>query len=369
MQLKNILYFIIFFIVVLPPASQAQIKKDTSKKRSDTSVIITKKKIDSPKKRSGTDTARVIRNRIIPAAADTSKRRKTDTPAVTNGNAQTNNIPATANKEITDTLSSELSIDSADKEDSMPQISYRNIESELLARNRFVNVKDPPAFFLQEERVSHGKEFLFYSICAIVLLLGIFKSFYRSYFNNLFRVFFNTSLRQSQLAEQLLQAKLPSFILNIFFTITMGVYIWLLLKNFHPVSVVSSKLLLPFCIAAVACLYFIKYCILKFVGWLSEISETTNNYIFVIFLVNKITGIILVPFIILLAFAMPSWISSIARISILVTGLFFLSRYVKSYAVIQRKISVHPFHFLLYIAGAEIIPLFIIYKLTMDYLI
>jgi hypothetical protein len=369
MQMKNILYFIIFFIVMLPAASQAQIKKDTSKKRSDTSAIIKKKKVDSAKKRSAVDTARVIRKRIIPAAADTSKRRRVDSPEITNGNAQTNNIPATANKEITDTLAADSLIDSSEKEDSIAQISYRNIENEVLSRNRFINVKDPPAFFVQEERASHGKEFLFYSICAIVLILGIFKSFYRSYFNNLFRVFFNTSLRQSQLAEQLLQAKLPSFILNIFFTITMGVYIWLLLKNFHPVTIVSSQLLLPLCIAAIACLYVIKYCILKFVGWLSEISETTNNYIFVIFLVNKITGIILVPFIILLAFAMPSWTGSIARISILVTGLFFLSRYVKSYSVIQRKIAVHPFHFVLYIAGAEIIPLFIIYKLTMDYLI
>jgi hypothetical protein len=204
---------------------------------------------------------------------------------------------------------------------------------------------------------------------TIVLIIGIFKIFYRNYFNNLFRVFFNTSLRQTQLADQLLQAKLPSFILNIFFTITAGVYIWLLFTHFHPPRQISSKLLLPFCILGVALIYFLKYCLLKFMGWISDVSQATDNYIFVIFLVNKITGIVLIPFIILLAFPVPGWPNSVATISILIVGLFFLSRYVKGYGVVEKKLPLNPLHFIIYIVGIEVVPLLIMYKVAVDYLI
>ncbi len=250
-----------------------------------------------------------------------------------------------------------------------PPKAYRDITAEILVKNKFINVKDKPVYFVTETRQPKGKEFLFYALCIVILILGLFKTFYSQYFNNLFRVFFNTSLRQTQLTDQLMQAKLPSFILNIFFTLTAGMYIWILFIHFHPPRLINSRILLPFCIVSVAIIYFSKFCLLKFMGWVSDIRQATDNYIFVLFLVNKITGILLVPFVILLAFAMPQWVNAITTVSLLVLGLFFLSRYVKSYGVIERKLPINPLHFLIYILGAEIAPLMIIYKVAMDYLI
>ncbi len=241
--------------------------------------------------------------------------------------------------------------------------------NKLLSRNKFVNIKDPPVYFIEQPHSPSGKEFMFYTLCAVLLILGLFKTFFPAYFKNLFRVYFNTSLRQTQLSDQLEQARFPSFLLNIFFTITAGIYIWLLFNYFHPPRFISSRLLLPACILSVAALYLIKFCLIKFMGWVSDIRETTNNYIFAIFLVNKITGIVLVPVIILLAFLKREWLPDIINISFMVLGLFFLSRYIKSYGAIERKIPVNTFHFILYIAGAEIIPLFILYKVAIDYLI
>jgi hypothetical protein len=238
-----------------------------------------------------------------------------------------------------------------------------------LLKNKFINIKGQPVSFIEMPHQPSGKEFLFYTLCVVLLILAIFKTIFTGYFKNLFRVYFNTSLRQTQLADQLEQAKLPSFIMNIFFTITTGIYIWLLFNHYHPPRLISSKLLLPFCILSVATLYFIKFCLLKFMGWVSDIPETTNNYIFAIFLVNKIIGIILVPIIILLAFLNTQWLPVITNISIMIFGLFFLSRYIKSYGAIERKFPLNPFHFIIYIAGAEIIPLLLIYKLAVDYLI
>ena len=161
-------------------------------------------------------------------------------------------------------------------------------------------------------------------MCIVVFILGIFKTFYRGYFNNLFRVFFNTSIRQTQLTDQLLQAKLPSFILNIFFAISAGFYVWLLFKHYHPPRLINNQLLLPFCILGIGALYFVKYCILKFIGWMSGMQQAADNYIFVIFLVNKITGIVLVPFIILLAFCNTALDKLYSNFFFIGSGFIFL---------------------------------------------
>ncbi len=203
----------------------------------------------------------------------------------------------------------------------------------------------------------------------MVLILGLFKTFYNGYFNNLFKVFFNTSIRQTQLTDQLMQARLPSFILNIFFAISVGFYIWLLFKHYQPPRLINSELLLPFCILGIGALYFVKYCILKFMGWMSGMQQAADNYIFVIFLVNKITGVVLLPFVILLAFSLPLWTNVIVVFSLLLIGLFFLSRYVKIYGILEYRFPLNPFHFMVYVTAVEILPLLIVYKLVVDYII
>ncbi len=71
--------------------------------------------------------------------------------------------------------------------------SYHSIINDLLSSNKFINVKDAPFYFIAEKKQFAGKEFVFYILFSVVLILAIFKTFYNSYFNNLFRVFFNTS--------------------------------------------------------------------------------------------------------------------------------------------------------------------------------
>jgi Domain of unknown function (DUF4271) len=248
-------------------------------------------------------------------------------------------------------------------------ISYQAIVDSLLRANRFINVSKPPVYFTVTERKRRGKEMVFYSLCVVLLIFGLFKTFYNGYYNNLFRVFFNTSIRQTQLTDQLLQATLPSFILNIFFAISIGFYLWLLFKNYNPPRLFNNELLLPICIAGVGALYFVKYVVLKFIGWMSGMTQTADSYIFVIFLVNKVTGIALLPFIVLLAFSQSPWTGYITIFSVLTLGLFFLSRYVKAFGFLEYRFPMEPLHFIIYVIAMEVLPILILYKVLVDYII
>jgi hypothetical protein len=233
-----------------------------------------------------------------------------------------------------------------------------------LKKNKFLDAELPPVSLAAKERTRPGKEFLFYLLGIFILLLAMFKVFYTKYFNNIFRVFFNTSLRQNQLTDLLLQAKLPSLIFNIFFVISAGLYAWLVLENYQLLKEGHNYILIGLSILFVAVIYFGKFVSLKIIGWVSGTSTAIDQYIFVIFLINKIIGILLIPFIILLAFAPASWSFVIIIISFCIIGILFLLRYLRSYGLLQNQLKINAFHFILYILGMEVLPILLIYKLA-----
>jgi hypothetical protein len=234
--------------------------------------------------------------------------------------------------------------------------------------NRFLNTSTQSISLYIDLRKRKNNDSLFYLIAGIVLMLALFRFFYSRYFTNLFRVFFNTSLRQSQLTDQLLQAKLPSLLFNLFFVLSGGVYVYIVLLYYGLIDDTNRWLMIGASVLVLALIYLIKYCTLKFTGWVTGLVEATDTYVFVIFLINKIIGVFLIPFIIILAFADPVISRVAVTVSLLCVGLFLLIRIFRSYGLLQNQLKISGFHFLLYIAGIEVIPLLLIYKGLMLYL-
>lgn len=293
-------------------------------------------------------------------------------------NAQSDSDTSSLRPSRVGTLSKDSSIKASSLKDSSVLYSARKDSTgkdstvhsyeKLIGQNQYLHLSTPSTYVLIKERRNGGKEYLFYAIAILVLFIGLFKAFYARYFNTIFRVYFNTSLRQNQLTDILLQSKLPSLIFNILFCVTGGVYFWLMLTTFNSSMEGKGFMLLPASILGLGIIYIGKLCFIKFLGWISGTSETADSYIFIIFLINKIIGIFLIPFVILLAFCPLDWKISVGYISIGVAALLFLSRYIRSYELLRRKISIQGFHFLLYLLGAEVIPLVIVAKTILSIL-
>jgi hypothetical protein len=232
----------------------------------------------------------------------------------------------------------------------------------LFSQHKFLNTSGKPTEIAVRFKKVKSKDVFFYLITTLLLLLGVLKFFYNRYFNTIFRVFFNTSLRQSQLSDQLLQAKLPSLFFNLFFVICGGVYSYFLLRHYGYINESPLWMPLGFCILILGIIYLVKYSTLKFTGWVTGYKETTDTYVFIIFLICKILGIILLPFIILMVFTDAPVAAAAALSSLLVIGFVILLRFFRSFGLLQNQLKISKFHFLLYIAGVEVIPLLLIYK-------
>lgn len=216
-------------------------------------------------------------------------------------------------------------------------------------------------------RQSIGKEWLFYYLVLLFIIFAILRRAFPKYFGDLFRLFFRTTLKQRQIREQLMQTPLPSILLNGFFVLSAGLYISFLFQFFHLDPTGNFWLLYLYCCGALTGIYFVKFIVLKFSGWLFNVPEAANAYVFVVFIINKMIGLLLLPFLLMLAFSDGDIYMAIMSLSwCLVSGLL-IYRFILAYGALRNLVKVNLFHFLIYLAAFEIVPLLLIYKALLSY--
>jgi len=244
-------------------------------------------------------------------------------------------------------------------------ITYDSAFRKIILQNRFLNAEGTPVAMQDKIKHQPTDDLMFYILVSIMIVLAVLSYLYFQYFNNLFRVFSNVPLRQGQLTDQLLQAKLPSLLFNVLFTITGGIYIYLMFRYYHTVPKLKTVPLMLFCIVLLSAIYVGKFLSLKFTGWLTGYNDVTNTYLFVIFLINKIAGILLLPFIIIMAFSDSGLVSASIGISFVFICLLIMLRFYRSYGLLKTQLKISSLNFLVYIVGLEVVPLLLIYKSLM----
>jgi hypothetical protein len=242
---------------------------------------------------------------------------------------------------------------------------FDSIYSRLL-NNPFIT-KAKPIYLIVHERERGYKDEIFYLICGLLLFLAFIKLVFSRYFKNVFRLFFQPAFRQKQTREQLQQNNLPSLLLNLFFIFSAGTYITFLIEYYHPTDI-GFWWLLVYTNAALLTLYLGKFIFLSFAGWVFDAKEATESYIFAVSLINKIAGVILIPFTLLIAFSQPAIINISVTLSALIISLLFIYRYLISYPSVRRELKVSLLHFFFYIFAFEIMPLLLISKTLIIFL-
>lgn len=214
------------------------------------------------------------------------------------------------------------------------------------------------------EKKFKGKELLFYVIIALLLLFAMLRNAFAKYFSDLFRVFFRTTLKQRQIRDQLMQTPLPSLMFNFFFVASAGLYVsFLLYDYFHYRPVNNFWLLYLYVALALAAVYFVKFLTLKLVGWLFNVRQAADSYVFVVFIINKVLGVFLLPFVVLQAFASEPLYSIALILSWAGIAGLYLYRLYLGMAAARNEVRFNLFHFLLYVAAFEVAPLLLIYRL------
>ncbi len=231
----------------------------------------------------------------------------------------------------------------------------------------YIGFHRKPVFMVMKERIPNSKDKVFYLLVGLLFFVAFTRLLFPKYFHNTFRLFFQTSFRQKQTRDQLLQQSMGSLLLNLLFFLSGAVYITLI-ADFYGWSLFPFWKLLLYSLALLMGLYIGKFLFLSFAGWAFNAKEGAETYIFIVFLINKIIGVMLIPFILVIAFADPSLVEAAVTASVILLIMLFVYRYIVSLKSFRSDLHINPFHFFLYLCGVEIVPLLVIGKAVFNYI-
>lgn len=234
---------------------------------------------------------------------------------------------------------------------------------QVLANHPYFNFTAIPASPSSNIKVFKGKELFFYVFVSLLLLFALFKLAFAKYFNDLFRVFFQTTIKQRQIREQLMQSPMPSLAFNIFFVLTTALYLTFLAEYLDRMPDDNFWITYLYCMAGLSVIYVIKYAGLKICGWLFSIPKAADSYIFIVFIINKIIGIFLLPVVIILGTTSEDVQQIVWVLSWCGIGGLLCYRFILGFATIRNEVRFNIFHFFLYLCAFEVAPLLLIYKL------
>jgi len=172
-------------------------------------------------------------------------------------------------------------------------------------------------------------------------------------------------MRHQQIRDQVLQSPLPSLFLNILFVISTGLFLSFVADYYNIVPGMNRWLLLFYCCVLLATIYIGKFILLKMVGWMFNIRSATDTYIFIVFLVNKMLGIYLLPALLFMAFAKGQFLTILMTLTYFFIVILFIYRFIIAYRPVRNEIKLSRFHFFIYLCAFEIAPLLLIYKVLL----
>lgn len=247
-----------------------------------------------------------------------------------------------------------------------PSVNKLKRFQDQLRNHPYFNFFGKPISLISEERKDAGSEVFFYLLLGMIFYYALVRAFFPKYEANLFTLFFRATLRQQQLREQLLQSPLPSLFLNILFVLSGSLYISFLARYEGVLQNLDFWILWLYAMGALAGIYIGKFLVIKTIGWILRFSKASDAYIFVVFMVNKMTGIFLLPVLLLLAFPSEGLLPVVITLSLVLLVVLLVYRFLISYRVVRNEIKVNPFHFFIYLCAFEIAPLLLIYKVLLN---
>ena len=236
-----------------------------------------------------------------------------------------------------------------------------------LMTHPYLPMQTKPSFRINELRIAPSFDGRFYLIIGMLFYLAFIKVTFPKYFSNVFQLIFQSPIRQKQTREQLQQNNLASLFSNILFILNASIFVSLVaVKNaWVDLSLYSC---IAYSAVGFTALYLFKFLFLWLSGWLFSQGEAIGNYSFIVFLTNKVMGVFLIPAILLLAFSPVSVQDFAYNSAIIIISILFVYRYLISFSIVRASLKVSAFHFFLYLCTCEVLPMLVLYKLTMDFI-
>jgi len=207
-----------------------------------------------------------------------------------------------------------------------------------------------------------------FTLALVVVVIGFtwIKAFYFKIFRQLVSAFFSNSIANQIVRDENILVQRASIIMSFIFYLTASLFIYqvsIFFKWDYPFLAEGILRFLVICLI-VAFTYSFKMVLLKGLGEIFNIDKPVATYIFNIFLINNMLGLMLLPVVITTAYVVTdsTWYAMYTGVAIVIIS--FIYRMVRAFIIWIPLKGVSFFYLMLYFCTLEIAPLIIIVKLA-----
>ncbi len=312
-------------------------------------LVDTTKKIQPPPTRRDTSTGR---DTTAPATVVPPPRPRVQQPDTSVSVAAAPSV----NEALRDTLPAADSISVA-----VPVTVYGDYVSDYISEHPYFNAVGEALNMPSRPFFPPDKDTLFYMLCGLLLFLASLRMGFPRYFQYLFTAFWRPAFRQAQTRDHLQEAGASGLVFNIFFVLSLGLFSCLVILYLKP-DIANPLLLFAFCVLGMLVLYSGKYLIFKLTGWMFGRGEIVSTYLFIVLLINKVLAVLLIPFLLILAFSDLELQQIAFTISLILVVVLFMYRYMLTFTGLRNDLKISALHLALFVLGFEIIPVLLIYR-------
>ncbi|MFM2135278.1 MAG: hypothetical protein RL021_678 [Bacteroidota bacterium] len=203
---------------------------------------------------------------------------------------------------------------------------------------------------------------------VLVLMFSVYaglRIFYSRYFKQMAASLFNVGLANQIVRDENILVQRATVYMSIMFYLTAALFLYLLSEQLHwelPWIGSGFPRFLKF-IVLVSGVYALKFLVLRFGGWLFGLERELTTYLFTIFIVNNIQGLLLFPIIVLIAFQSGGSADWMFRMSFFIIGIFYVFRLFRGVQIGLNVPGASLLYLFLYLCTLELAPMLVLFRI------
>ncbi len=207
-------------------------------------------------------------------------------------------------------------------------------------------------------------QFRFWLLAASLLLLTLLITLNRTMIVGAYRSFVNQNFLKLMHRDEGRILSLPHWLFYGLFAVSAATFLYLITDYFgwQPTEKPLHHFML--CLSGVILVYFVKHLLLLLVGTVFPIAKTLRLYSYTIVIFNIILGVALMPFNLVIAFTTAELARVLIYLAIGLLVLVYAYRAYRGLLIAGKAMSLHKFHFFMYLCTVEIAPVLVLLRLV-----
>lgn len=214
---------------------------------------------------------------------------------------------------------------------------------------------------IRKRKIEH-REWIFYSFAGLFFLLALIRYFWQEYFDKMLPTYVNQGNFLRKKMGAIIQTGLPSALLNTFFLLAGSFFLFFGLGSNYVLDGINRWKVLLFIFATLTLVYFFKYYFLQFLGWIFKEEDAFEQYSFIVFLNNKIAGILMLIAAFLMAFSGADYYKNIFLFMMYLLVFLFGLRLINALRIFTFQTKVGMLNFFLAFISFELLPSALVVK-------